>query len=140
MSALVILQNVPRTLDDYTDRIEHALRHLECCWQDDLWPGACNGSPVRFTLRVQRPEVTDGGFESYILSRTDLYDRLKLLSVRERQIVRVYSWMGPGGIYLPYLWRHYADRVGLSERELRRAARRCLERMARGPRVVKAAR
>lgn len=127
---------VPRTLDEYVDRLEFALRHLECCWEEDLWPGACNGKPVRFTLRVQRSEVTDGGFEPFIVARTALLDGLKLLSPYEQRIVRVYSWVGADGPNMERLWQHYAWRVNLRVKQLRDSARLCLRKMATG-RTVK---
>ena len=126
---------VSRSLEEYADRIEHALLHTRCCWEHGRWPGSCNGQPVRFTLRVQHSEVTDGGFEGFVVARVAIQDMLLSLSERERDIVGGYAYVGATGPYPQEAWARYAYGVNLSAKKLKDFARAIVRRMAQGSTV-----
>ena len=133
MSTRLHNPGVPRRdLGEYSERLIFSLRHTRCCWDHGQWPGSCDGKPYAYTDRVQRGDVTEGGFEDYILSRTERADRLAALTPRQRDLASVYSWMGPEGPYEPYLWRRWAWAHGIGYEELRAAVKEAVRRMALG--------
>lgn len=122
-----------RDLGEYVERLIFSLRHTRCCWNEDQWPGTCDGMPYAYTDRVQRSEITEGGFEDFVLARTELRDRLAVLTERERMLVGVYAWMGrPGGPYQDQAMRLYAWLQGMEHDRLKAAVKEALRKMALG--------